>query len=317
MRDALSKLIIPGILTCMFAAAGCSTVTSVYRYLSEPSTGMPVSVKPDKSGLKKRVLLLPCLNQASLSPKRFEEVETQLISLLEKDQQLLLQKSDEPIATTVKMRSPKFGVVTDTDVAKRAEEMGTHVLVTVVLNPYELRLKRTGVWPFRKLKREVEISMVVNALDVINGTLLLTNLESEKLEYGVDEDLEEEMEGKKPEMPEIDDKTFSRVWSRIVQRQASSLTTALRKQPWTGRILSSNGTSIVVNAGSSVGLSSGKVFEVFSRGEAIRSAAGASVYLLGPKIGEIRTVEVMEHSASAEPLNEARYLPGQVIRVKN
>ncbi|MBN1105948.1 MAG: hypothetical protein JXL84_21235 [Deltaproteobacteria bacterium] len=316
MKCNVSRMALAVTAVWMFFAAGCSAAKSVYQYLNEPAMSRPSSIKSDKSGLKKKVLLLPCLNQTDMEQKRFEEITRTFTALVEKDNHLLMEGTEEPIPTTVKIRSPRFGILTDTDVAKRAEEMGIHFLITAVLNPFELRLKRAGVWPFRKVKKEVEMSMVVNAVDLVNGTLFLTNLESEKTEFVLDQDLIEE-EGIKMDIPKIDDKTFMSLWTRILERQASVLRKSLRDQPWTGRILSSDGKSIVVNAGSSVGLSTGRVFEVFGRGEPIRSASGRSIYLLGPKVGEIKTVEVREHSASAEPLSEARYIPGQVIRAKN
>lgn len=299
----------------LLCVTGCGTVKSVYNYLDKPEVTPLGRTKADKSGLKKKVLVLPFLNQGELPEKRFDEISSAFLSLLEKDDRILLHVSRDPIPSTLKVRSPRFGIVIDTDVAKRAEEMGFNVLVTVVINPADLRFKRTGVWPLRKLKREVEMSMVVNALDLINGTLFLTQLEAEKMDFGVDEvDEEEEI---KLEMPEINDKTFSALWRRIVERQVSALKTALRNQPWTGRVLSARGENVIVNAGKRVGLNSGSVFEVFSRGDPIRSASGRSIYLLGPKVGEIRAVGIMEDSAAAVPVTEASYQAGQVIRVKN
>jgi hypothetical protein len=291
-------------------------MVSIYEKVSvaKPSINI-VSAKADKSGLKKKVLILPFMNQANMPEKKYQELTNAFMGRLEKDDRLVLVHSQDPLPTTLKQGSSALGILTDPDLAKKAEEMGCNVLVTVVLNAYELRLKRTGIWPLRKTKREVEASIVVNALDLINGTLFLTHLESEKMDFEMeDTDDEEEL---KIEMPEINDKVFNRLWSGIVERQVATLRPALRNQPWSGRVLSIQNQNVVVNAGRSVGLATGKVFEVFARGEPVRTASGRSIYLLGPKVGEIKATEIMEDSALAVPVTEAGYRAGQVIRVKN
>ncbi|MEW6669614.1 MAG: hypothetical protein AB1512_30760 [Thermodesulfobacteriota bacterium] len=317
MKGNISRLAIPfGMLSLVAVAAGCGTMKSVYDKVSvaKPSVNI-VSTKADKSGLKKKVLILPFLNQAGLPEKKYRELTVAFMRLLEKEDRLVLIQSPDPLPSTLKQGASGFGILTDSDMAKKAEEMGCNVLVTVVINAYELRLKRTGIWPLRSTKREVEVSMVVNALDLINGTLFLTELESEKMDFDMEEwDEEEEL---KVEMPEIDDKTFTRLWTGVVERQVANLRPALRNQIWSGRVLSARNQHIVVSAGRSVGLASGKVFEVFARGEPVRTAGGRSIYLLGPKVGEVKAVEIMEDSAMAVPLTEAAYKAGQVIRVKN
>lgn len=302
-------------LVLLLFGAGCSTIKSIYQTLDETENTRQGYAK-DKSGLKKRVLLLPILNQAGLSEKRLGEVTSMLQSHLSKDPSLLLEKSTAPLPSTVAMRSPRYGIVMDTDTAKRAEETGANVLLTVITNSFEMRLKRVGIWPFRSMKREVEFSVTVNALDLTNGTLFLTRLESEKMDFGMDEIEDEEDMPSKPEMPEINDKTFTRVMSRIMDRQASAIKGALRTQPWTGRILSADGNKIVISAGRKAGLSKEKVFEVFNRGEQIRSASGGSIYLLGPKIGELKTTEIMEDFSIAQVVVGTGYKAGQVIKAK-
>ena len=122
----------------------------MYKSVVDPVASTSSETGPDKSGLRKRVLLLPFLNQAGISEKRMEEITSLFESLLEKDPNILLEKTKEPMPSTMRMRSPQFGIVIDADAAKKAEEMAVNVLMTVVVNPYEVRLKRTGIWPVRK-----------------------------------------------------------------------------------------------------------------------------------------------------------------------
>ena len=92
---------------------------------------------------------------------------------------------------------------------------------------------------------------------------------------------------------------------------------ALEDHPWSGRILSADEEGVMISAGNDIGVKAESVFEVFARGEAIRSASGRSLFLLGPKVGEVKTVQIMESYAAAVPLGEARFNAGQVIRIKD
>ncbi len=314
MRRFSSCLICSLALIFLLLGAGCS-ITSVYNRLDAPGKTRPES-GTDKSGLKKKVLLMPILNQAALNEKRMSEITNLFTSLLEKDPNLLLERTTEPLPSTMTMRSPRYGIVMDADAAKRAEEKAANVLLSIIMNSYEMRLTRVGIWPLRKLKREVEISMSVSALDLTNGTLFLTSNESEKLEFGMEELEDEEDIPQKPEMPEIDDKTFTRTMTKIIERQASQIRSALKTQPWTGRILSSDGSRIVISAGKKVGVSKDRVFEVFNRGEQIRSASGGAIYLLGPKVGDIKVTEVMDDYSYAQLVFGAEFRAGQIIRAK-
>ena len=188
-----------------------------------------------------------------------------------------------------------------------------NVVITVVISPFETRSKKTGIWPFRGTKTEFEVSMVVNALDVTNGTLFLTNLESERVRAQVEGDFLV-LEGKEPR---IDEAALDKALPKIVKAQASAIADALQDHPWSGRILSADKEGVMISAGHDIGLKPESVFEVFARGEPIQSASGRSLFLLGPKVGEIKTVEIMETYAAAVPLGEARFNAGQVIRIKD
>jgi hypothetical protein len=281
-RELFSRLCLVILLCVLMPGAGCSTTKSMYRSVQK-------KVLPKKDGLKKRALVLPFLDQSRLGKAKVEQMTTTFLELLKKDGHLVV------------------------------EEMGMNVLVTVVLSPFEVHSERSGIWPFRKVKKELEVSMVVNAFDITNGTLFLTNLESSKIEMIEDiwEGEEEQKEIDDEILNEVDIDEFNKAISQILEDQASAVTRVLSDQPWSGRILSADGKTIIINAGADVGLTQGRVFEVFGRGESIRSASKRPLYLSGPKLGEIKTVNVMEDYSSAIPLTGGQFEAGQVIRVKN
>jgi hypothetical protein len=198
--------------------------------------------------------------------------------------------------------------------------MGMNVMLTAVFTPLETQRIKTGIWPFRKIKDETEIAMYVNAFDVINGTLLLTRLESVKIQTVpdlIDEDWEEE-ENPEPQKikPEIEEKTLAKSLTEIVENQAAEVGSAIRERPWLGRIMSSDASATYINAGSDVGVMPGNVFEVLGTGETVSSASGRPLALLGPKIGEIKVTEVMKDRALGSIQEGGSFKAGQVIRFK-
>jgi hypothetical protein len=298
------KIVLGLLLVFMVLTAGCATTYRIYS-----------SVVPEKSGLlKKRILVLPILDQAALGDDKIKSIESVLISTLTKDGNVVVIAAFNPGTPSDKTRLPRYGIVIDPDQAKRADQMGMNVLVTAFISPLDYSSKKSGIWPFRKVKHEAEISMVVNAFDVITGTLFLSHIESRKIRAEVDS-FEEGQEGQASK-PEIEEKSAEKALNQIVEAQASAVSVALRGQPWSGRILSAGSEGVTISAGKDVGLTVGTLFEVYGMGEPIRSADGTSLIPLGIKVGEVKVMEVMESEALAKPINNGLFSPGQVIRVK-
>ena len=300
-------------LILLLAWTGCSATSAVVHKM----------IPEEATGLKKKILLLPFLDQAGLGEEQIGAITAEFLSYITKDDRIVIQRAVGPLPTTSRFRSPEFGIVIDPDQAKRAEEMGMHTLVTVVINPFEVNAKTWGIWPLRKVKKELEVSMVVNALDVTSGTLFLSHLADRKVKLRPLEVFESEEEGPQSRKPdetftqeEINQKKYKKAWSEIIEEGASALRKALREQPWSGRIVSVSPETIIINAGRDTGNAAGTLFEVFGRGESIRSAGGTTLHLLGAKVGEIETIQVMNGHATAAPREGGAFSPGLVIRTK-
>ena len=308
MNRAFKPLMLLFLSLVFLSASGCSTTKRWYN-----------KIAPDTSGLKKRILVIPFWDQAGLGDDNLAQLTEQFLALLNKDGAFVLERGKRSSSVRERVRSPEYGIVTDPEQARRAEQMGMNIMLTAVFTPMETQRVKTGLWPFRKIKDETEIAMYVNAFDVINGTLLLTRFESVKIRTEADIFEEEDEEFAEPQKikPEINEKVLSESLSEIVERQAAEVSSALRERSWFGRILSSEASGTIINAGSDVGVVPGMVFEVLGRGETLPSAGGQSLSLLGPKVGEIKVTEVMKDRALATSLQEnPSFTPGQVIRSK-
>ena len=304
-------------LLCLWVLTGsCSFSKSVYESVSEGLSNSYDSVFSDTPVLKKRVLVLPFMDQAGLGPEKVEEFTKVFLSLLDKSGNYVIHRASAVPSPRGKSRVPEFGIVADPEEAKRAAELGMNVMITAVLSPLDAKTRKKGLWPFRKVVANVELPMIVNAYDVVNGTLLLTNLESVKIETNVEEfdEFFDEDPGKLKY--ELDPEEVKKGWSKILERQAAAVNKKLGAQPWMGRVLSVNSEGAVINAGKDVGLTEGAVFEVLGRAETIQSASGRPVALMGPRIAELKVTQVMENHALATPLTDAQLQAGQIIRIK-
>ncbi len=288
---------------CIVLSVGCATTNRFYSSLAS-----------DESGLKKRILILPILDQSALGDLRGKDVESILISSLTKDGHVVKVAPSNTGTPTDKRRQPRYGIVIDPEQARKADEMGMNVLITAFISPTDFTSRKWGIWPIRKVKHEAEISMVINAFDVITGTLFLSHIESRKIKAEMD--FFEGEQGGQASKPEVDEKSAEKALNQIIEAQASAVSDALRRQPWSGRILSAGAEGVAISAGKDVGLSVGTLFEVFGMGEPVRSADGTFLIPLGIKVGEVKVKEVMESKALCEPVNGGQFSPGQVIRVK-
>ena len=75
-RGFFKKLFYLILLLVLIQGIGCETTKSVYK-----------KVKPQKAGLRKRVLLIPVIDQAKVGEARAAEIMNKLVHLLEKDSQ--------------------------------------------------------------------------------------------------------------------------------------------------------------------------------------------------------------------------------------
>ena len=239
------------------------------------------------------------------------ELTAKLVELLKEGEHLLVYKGELPTPSRQRMRSLKFAVVIDPALIENADRMGMNVLVAGVLNPSEMTVSKWGWWPIQGIKRKIEVSLLLNAYDIIDGTLFLTHLETRKIKVSTDNPGWEEGN------PKIDETELEEELSDIIEDQASKIRDELEDQPWRGKIMSVDGETVVINAGTDMGVTNGSEFQVFSKGERIRSVSGKYFYLLGPKVGEIKTVEAMDSHTKAATVTGGPFKPGQIITIKD
>jgi hypothetical protein len=308
---AFARLFLLIILFPLACGTGCGVAKSAIHFSAEAAKEVSFKILPgQKAILKKKVLISPVMNQADVNDEKIAMLTQTLEEMLAKEKLITHTLSRKDTPSRAELRSPQFGVVIDPDLVKEAEKMGMNVLVTCILNPFEVETKKSGIWPLRRVKREIVVSISLNAIDITYGTLFLNKIETGKFKIHGDSSEPGEKNW------DIDDEKLDKEFVSILDDLSSDLLNALNRLPWSGRIELAGSGTIKVNGGSDIGITEGSIFEVFGKREEIRSVSGKSYYLLGPKDGEIRIEKVSDSYSMAVPLNDKQFVNGQIVRLK-
>jgi len=190
MNIAFKKilLIVCFTLSLSMLQTGCNTTKSFYKKIYH---GISSKIRKKQThGLRKKAILFPFINNAGLKPNTVKRIITELKELVENESSVIITKVDHLPSTSRNLLSPEFGISIDTDLARKSEELGMNIMISGVLNPVEIDVKKRGIWPFKKPVREITVSMLINVVNLYNGTLLLSNLETRKIKEKIKEDEE-------------------------------------------------------------------------------------------------------------------------------
>ncbi|MFO7986064.1 MAG: hypothetical protein R6U38_09370 [Desulfatiglandaceae bacterium] len=291
----------------MMATSGCGTTVAVSKKILPDS--LAKKVLPGQPLLKKRIMVLPFVNQADVGPEIAENLSRAFYESLKQSPNLLLYEPPDGIFSSMAMETPQYGIVTSSKLVDFAEKQGMNAIVVGVLNPVEIMTRKTGWWPFDKWRKIYIVSVSVNVIDTVSKTLFLTHMESQDFSIPLEE------------ADETDPEAFihdclTEALPDLIAEQVSTIETQLDGKPWTGQILAVEDDTVMINAGKDVGLKEGQRFEVFASGRAVSSGSGRQVHLLGEAEGEIETTTVMDGHALADPVSGGPFETKQFVRIK-
>lgn len=290
---------------------GCGTAKTVYKAGADTvNAAADIITFADKPVLKKKVLVAPVINQSGIRGSIDEQISQKLISNLVEDKYLLVSRLARDSVENFNPRTLQYGIVIDNEQVLKAQEAGMNILLSCVIHPIELDIKRKGIWPFRKTRRMVGVSISVNAIDTTNKTLVVSKNDTVSLktnEINPDDTVEW-----KPDMNLIEKGIDS-----VIEELSDLVSEKLAEYPWQSRVHKSESDSIVIKAGHDIGIDNNTVFELYSRGESIKSFTGDEYSILGNKLGEARVKSVSRDRTvlGISPGSDV-FKNAEVIRVK-
>jgi hypothetical protein len=289
---------------------GCGTLKSAYRASAGAAKSITELVIPGKGdGFRKRILVVSIINRAGIKEEEARRITSSFAELLRENKDFLVNLLYDVGTQDSDLSSSQYGIVIDPAIVTKAESMGVDMLITATLDPFDIKTKKSGIWPFRKMKKQIDISMSMNLIDITYGTIILTDTKTTRIKANYDA-AEGEDNKWNVNYEILDKKLYS-----ILDDFASEISDSLDSYSWTGKIVLREDRTII-NGGKDIGVTGGSIFEVFDKGAPIRSAEGKDYFYLGPKVAEVRADEVMDSYTVVVPVNSERLLDGQLVRLK-
>jgi hypothetical protein len=299
------------VLFSFVLSMGCGTVKSAYRASADAAKSITELVIPGKGdGFRKRILVVSVINGAGIKEEEARRITSSFAELLRENKDFLVNLLYDVDTQDSDISSSQYGIVIDPALVTKAESMGVDMLITATLDPFDIRTKKSGIWPFRKMKKQIDISISMNLIDITYGTIILTDTKTTRIK--TDYDAAEGEDNKWDVNYEILDK---KLYS-ILDDFASEISDSLDSYSWTGKIVLRKDRTAMINGGKDIGVTEGSIFEVFDKGAPIRSADGKDYFYLGPKVAEVRADKVMESYTVVVPVNNEQLIEGQLVRLK-
>jgi len=290
---------------------GCGSVKSAYRASASAAKSVIELVIPGKEdGLRKRILVASMINRAGIKEEEARRITGSFVELLRENTDFLVNLLYDVDTPDSDLLSPKHGIVIDPELLRKAELMGMDMLITITLDPFDIRTKKSGIWPFRRMKKQIDISISMNLVDVTYGTLILAGTKTTRIkaDYNAAEGEDNRWD--------VNYEVLDEELDPILDDYAYEISDSLDSHLWTGKIMLLGGRTPIINGGKDIGVTEGSIFDVFDKGEPIRSLEGKEYFYLGLNVAEVRADEVMESYTIVAPVNDERLIDGQLVRLK-
>ena len=306
------------IFLCLFLLtgffSGCSTTKKFAKSVSNIPSKITESISSDDRPAL-RAMLLPILDYGSYGEERTANITLQYIEAFEQISRIKISESPPDFTWPTMEKMPEFGVTPPHELADFAKAHGVDAVITIILNPIENQTEVSGIWPFKSIAVQLNISSIVNVIDVPSSTILASHEAKEHIAYPVSElEFQEESD--------VYDRIVKKIFPELIAEQIGSVRSSLREIPWTGKIvaLETNG-DLVINAGTDISLKPGIKLNVFEEGDSITCKSGIKLFLRGKNIGDIVISDVSETTAKATPAikkneDEISFKIGQSVRIK-
>ena len=190
------------------------------------------------------------------------------------------------------------------------KQMGLSAVVTGRFYAIAVRQQDSGFLWFRKKLPFAWISAATEVYDTETGAKYLDQTFTRELKLD-DESAESVRKGNVSSVPAIE-----KAVNEIIQEMADAVCDILVRAHWKGFVATVSGDTLTLSAGSSAGLSAGRVLKVYEPGPRILGAEGQTYLLPGKKVGEIRITTVSSDSADAEIISGSGIQVDHVVKTK-
>ncbi len=176
-----------------------------------------------------------------------------------------------------------------------ARQAGINAVVSPVLMDIRLRTRKTGFWFFREVAYSLQVQTAAAVYDAATGARLALGIMTNEV------DIDEDQAGIVRNGQEVEVDDLVELAEEMGDALGEQMGDAIKNSQWTSAVVSIEGGSCVVAAGSEVGIEVGDRFSVLD-GSAILTGLDGQRYIVpGPKIGEITISRVSPRQSFGEP----------------
>ncbi len=307
--------ILSAILVWIAVLTGCGTVQRSYHAVMEGGHEALRWVKSTDDDLIKKVGVHQVNNWSGYTAPDFETVQTRrLAELLQAEtKDLIIIPPGTPEAPELLTRLPRTpeNAIDNLEVALQARKTGLNALVVASLIDVRDRRQEKGLWWFKDVFDEIEMTINVEVYDSQTAAKIL----DERFIHRIEADMPLAMPGQPPAsaLPlQVIEEIEEKIWPDVVRRIVDEMVVI----PWVGFIQTVSDAAVTLTAGAESGLEAGDVLDVFDSGRIIEGVGGGRFLVPGAIIGEIEVASASPGRIEARILSGDRITPGLAVTLK-
>jgi hypothetical protein len=307
---------LPGLLALwlVLSLSGCTTIRDTakgtVRAASDTSRKLTGAFSPSGSDLKSKIALIGIENQPAAGPPGFSALfQKRLTEFLHNEcrASLVDATAGEVLKSPPRLAS---GQVDGYALALMGRPRGLNFFVIGTLSDARLADEKTGFWLWKDTRYTIRAVLRVEAIDSATGAKAMDETLAD--EVVIDELRHEQLKtsGSLP-FAEIEP-----ILNRMLPEAAYRVCETINRLPWQGFIVAAGDGRITVSSGSAVGLSAGRMLEVYGSASVVESKDGRRFLKPGERVGEARVAGVSSDRADAILSQPSPVTPGGTVRLK-
>lgn len=241
--------------------------------------------------MRKRILVLPFLNQSSYNGSTYiEEARTRFLSELQKTDEVIILHADA-VGLTNLADYRSGNTYKSEEIAKKLKLTGVHAIVEGIVKDVATTRRGDSVGVFRRVKAEVKANVELRVISVRSGQVMVTDAREADLQESLTRVAERSFTDKDIQ---DDPSAVQFVIETAFDKTIPVLINALNKFSWEGRVALVRGERVYLNAGRQSGLNIGDVLRIVEAQEEVYDPENSQ--FIGNIKGRMKgTVEVISY----------------------
>ena len=309
------------LLVLVLALAGCGvkrkvgdTYEKTTKTVRNTTRDLTRSFKLSDEDMLRRVGIINFENNASQEANEFQNIFHKGLPqyLNQNCEGILVDDPETGGLLSMTTTPPKLasGHLDTYSLALIGRQLGLNAIVTGSLEDIRMINEVEGIWITKNTLHFVEVVIRVEVNDSRTATKLLDYKFAKEVEI---EDLDYQMikQDGRIQLPMLNE-TLDQLLTEI----GKEICLIVKDQPWTGFITEAAQERFTISSGSTIGLKTGDVLEVFDSSRIIEGIGGQRFITPGLQIGEIEIVTITPNTSEARLVSGKDIIKGSTVRRK-